>query len=406
MIETASGADRAPAGGRATRIPARRGPGPTMPEPLAFTCEALPGRVVFGAGSLDALPAELDRLGCRRALVLATPARKAQAEDVAARIGDRAAGIYAGAVMHVPIATAQEARAEAKRRGADVTVAVGGGSTTGLAKAVALELGLPIVAIPTTLAGSEMTPIWGLTEDGVKRTGRDLRVLPRVVIYDPTLTLGLPPALAGPSGMNAIAHCVEALYAENANPIVSLMAEEGMRALARSLPAIVARPGDLEARTRALYGAWLAGACLGAVGMALHHKLCHTLGGAFNLPHAETHAVVLPYAAAYNLAAAPEAMRRVAKALGATNAAAGLHELGRRVGAPESLKALGLSEGDLDRAAELATRDPYHNPRPVTREGVRALLEDAYHGRPPVRRTDGREPGSRARWAGGPPGTR
>jgi maleylacetate reductase len=286
--------------------------------------------------------------------------------------------------MHVPIETAEAARAEARRLDADVCIAVGGGSTTGLAKAIALELGLPILAIPTTFAGSEMTPIWGLTEGGAKRTGRDPKVLPRVVIYDPVLTLTLPPEIAGPSGMNAIAHCVEALYAENANPITSLMAEEGIRALAESLPRVVARSDDLEARTNALYGAWLAGACLGSVGMALHHKLCHTLGGSFNLPHAETHGVILPYAAAYNLEAAREAMRRVARALGVGNAAAGLYELGRRLGAPKGLRELGMKEGDLDRAASLAAQNPYYNPRPVTREGMRALLEEAFQGRPPV----------------------
>jgi len=229
-----------------------------------------------------------------------------------------------------------------------------------------------------------MTPIWGLTDGGVKKTGRDPRVLPRLVIYDPTLTLSLPPAVAGPSGMNAIAHCVEALYAENGNPVISLVAEEGIRALAGSLPAVVARSDDLAARSTALYGAWLAGVSLGAVGMALHHKLCHTLGGSFNLPHAETHAVVLPYVAAYNCAAAPTAMTRIARALGAADPAAGLFDLARRVGAPAGLREIGLRAEDLDRAATLATTNPYFNPRPVTREGVRALLEDAWHGHRPT----------------------
>jgi maleylacetate reductase len=347
-----------------------------------FVHESLPSRVVFGAGSLDQLSAELDRLGRKRALVLATS--RARTEEVVQRLGGRVAGIYDKAVMHVPIETARRARDEARRLHADVSIAIGGGSTIGLAKAIALEPGLPILAIPTTFAGSEMTPIWGLTEGGVKRTGRDAKVLPRVVIYDPTLTLTLPPAVAGPSGMNAIAHCVEALYAENANPVVSLMAEEGIRALAESLPTVVAKPGDLDAHATALYGAWLAGACLGSVGMALHHKLCHTLGGSFNLPHAETHTVILPYATAYNLEAASDAMRRVSRALeSARNAAVGLYELGRRLQAPKSLKDIGMQEGDLDRAAQLATQNPYYNPRPVTREGVRALLGQAYHGRSP-----------------------
>lgn len=347
-----------------------------------FIHESLPSRVVFGAGSLDQLTAELDRLGCRRALVLATsPART---DEVVRRLGDRVAGIHDNAVMHVPIETARSARDEARRLNADVSIAIGGGSTIGLAKAIALELGLPILAIPTTFSGSEMTPVWGMTEGGVKRTGRDARVLPRVVIYDPALTLTLPPAVAGPSGMNAIAHCVEALYAENANPIVSLMAEESIRALAESLPTVVAKPGDLDAHATALYGAWLAGACLGSVGMALHHKLCHTLGGSFNLPHAETHTVILPYATAYNLEAAPDAMKRVSRALGGErNAAAGLYDLARRLQAPKALREIGMQASDLDRAAQLATQNPYYNPRPVTHDGVRALLEQAFHGRPP-----------------------
>src|SRR5690606_33529878 len=211
-----------------------------------------------------------------------------------------AVGIFAKAAMHVPIEVAREAREEARRLHADCYVAIGGGSTIGLGKAIALETSLPVVAIPTTYAGSEMTTILGITEAGQKKTLLDRRVLPRVVIYDPKLTLGLPARIGGPSGMNAIAHAVEALYAENANPVVSLMAEEGIRALARSLPVVVKTPSDIEARSGALYGAWLCGVALGAVGMALHHKLCHVLGGSFNLPHAETHTIVLAHAAAYN----------------------------------------------------------------------------------------------------------
>ncbi len=350
---------------------------------LSFVHESLPSRVVFSAGSLDTLPAELDRLGCKRALLLAT-SRRGQVDAIVKRLGSRAAGVYDKAIMHVPIETARDAREQARRLHADVTVAVGGGSTIGLAKAIALESGLPVVAIPTTFSGSEMTPIWGLTEGGVKRTGRDPKVLPRVVIYDPTLTLTLPPAIAGPSGMNAIAHCVEALYAENANPIVSLMAEEGIRALAESLPKVVSPAADLEARTTALYGAWLAGACLGSVGMALHHKLCHTLGGSFKLPHAQTHTIILPYATAYNFAAAPAAMQRISHALGSTgNPATALYELARRLRAPAALKEIGMSADDLDRAAHLATQNPYYNPRPVTLDGIRALLEEAFHGIPP-----------------------
>jgi len=348
-----------------------------------FVYDQLACRVVFGAGTFDKLATEVDRLGLSKLLVLSTPGQVKLAEEVARRLGARAAGLYPHARMHVPIETAQAARAEARRLGADGAVAIGGGSTIGLGKAIALESGLPIVAIPTTYAGSEMTPIYGLTEGGAKKTGRDAKVLPRTVIYDPLLTLGLPAKISGPSGMNAIAHCVEALYAENANPATSLMAEEGIRALAHSLPRIAADLGDLDARGDALYGAWLAGISLGAVGMALHHKLCHTLGGSFNLPHAETHTIVLPHAAAYNSEAAPEAMQRIARALGGKEAAAGLYDLAAALGAPLALKEIGLQEQDLDHAAEIATRNPYYNPRPVSRDGIRRLLEDAFHGRRP-----------------------
>jgi maleylacetate reductase len=269
---------------------------------------------------------------------------------------------------------------------ADGTVALGGGSAIGLAKAVALELGLPILAVPTTYSGSEMTPIWGLTEGGIKKTGRDPRVLPRTVIYDPALILNLPPATTAVSGMNAMAHCVEALYAADGNPIASAMAEEGLRRLARNLPAAVRRPADLDARAETLCGAWLAGACLGSVGMALHHKLCHTLGGSFNLPHAETHTAVLPHAVAYNAPAAPSAMARISAAIGAEagqTAAAALFDLALSCGARMRLADLGLREEDLDRAAELALAAPYPNPRPLERAGILRLLEDAYRGRRP-----------------------
>ena len=349
----------------------------------SFAYTQLPGRVVFGVGALEELAREIERLGAKRALVLATPEQHAQAEDVARRLGDRCAGVFPRAVMHVPIETAREAREEARRVGADCAVAIGGGSTTGLGKAIALESSLPILAIPTTYAGSEMTPIYGITEGGQKKTGRDARVLPKTVIYDPALTVGLPVGLSATSGMNAIAHAVEGLYAQDSNPVMSLMAEEGIRALAQGLPRVVSKPEDLDARADCLYGAWLCGAVLGAVGMALHHKLCHVLGGTWNLPHAETHTVVLPHAAAYNAPAVPEAMRRVARALEAPDAAQGLYDLARSLGAPVALEAIGMPAGELDRAAELATTSPYWNPRAIERAALRRLLDDAWLGRRP-----------------------
>jgi maleylacetate reductase len=349
-----------------------------------FTYDPPANRVLFGVGAIARLPQELERLGIRRALLLCTPGQLRLAEQAAAALGERSAGIYSGAVMHVPREVADRAREVARARGADCCVAVGGGSTIGLGKAIALVSELPIIAVPTTYAGSEMTTIWGITESGAKRTGRDRRVLPRTVIYDPELTLGLPPRISGPSGMNALAHCIEALYAHDANPITSLMAEEGIRALAASLPRVVEAPDDLEGRSRALYGAWLAGASLGVVSMGLHHKLCHVLGGSFGLPHAETHTIMLPHTAAYNVAAAPDALRQAAAALGAEDAAGGLYDLAARLGAKLALRDLGMREGDLERAVELAMRDVYPNPAPLTPEGLRRLLADAYVGRRPA----------------------
>jgi alcohol dehydrogenase class IV len=350
---------------------------------LSFVYQALPSRVIFGVGCLDKLPEEIQRLGAEKALVLSTPEQRQSGQEMVARLGSRAAGLFDRAVMHVPIETAQAAREEARRLGADCCVAVGGGSTTGLAKAIALVSTLPILSVPTTYAGSEMTPIWGITEGGRKTTGRDPRVLPKTVLYDPCLTVTMPAMLSATSGMNSIAHCVEALYAQEANPIISLMAEEGIRAFAESLPVVVKEPGNLEARSKALYAAWLGGISLGAVGMALHHKLCHTLGGTYNLPHAETHTVVLPHAVAYNTPAAPEAMSRMARALGVRSAAQGLYDLAASLGAPTSLAALGMKEVDLDQAADIAVQNPYYNPRPVTRDEIRALLQDAFEGRRP-----------------------
>jgi len=357
---------------------------------LKFVYTGLPMRVVFGAGAVRELPAELERLGAKRALVLSTPEQAASAAEVAKALGSRAAGTYDKAAMHVPIEIAEDARRMARELGADCCVTVGGGSTTGLGKAIALDSGLPILAVPTTYAGSEMTPIYGLTEGGQKRTGRDVRVLPKTVIYDPELTMTLPLALSITSGVNAIAHAAEGLYTPQPNPIIALMAEQGIAALARALPALHADARDRRARHDALYGAWLCGATLGHVAMGLHHKLCHTLGGSFNLPHAETHTVVLPHALAYNAAAAPQAMASIARAMGVGDAAGdplaaarAIHAFTSRLGAPIALLAIGMPADGLDRAADLAAQTPYPNPRALDRQALRALLQRDYDGAAP-----------------------
>ena len=347
-------------------------------KPFVYTAQ--PARVVFGAGCLATLGREIEALGAHKALVLCTPEQRASAERVAALLGDRAASIFDRAAMHVPIETAREAREVARRLGADCAVAIGGGSTTGLGKAIALDSGLPILAIPTTYAGSEMTPIYGITESGLKKTGKDARVLPRTVLYDPELTLSLPVAMSVTSGINAIAHAAEGLYAVDGNPVMDLMAQAGIAALGRALPAIFKQPSDLDARADALYGAWLCGTVLGNVGMALHHKLCHTLGGSFNLPHAETHTIVLPHALAYNASAAPGAMRKIALALNGDSAAGAVFDLACNHGAPVALKDIGLRAQDLDKACDIAMQNQYPNPRPLERDAIRRLLQDAFDG--------------------------
>ena len=342
-----------------------------------------PQRVVFGAGSLRHLGREIEAFGARKALVLSSPEQRPDAAKVVALLGSRAVGIFDRAIMHVPIETARDARETARSLGADCAVAIGGGSTIGLGKAIALDSGLPILAIPTTYAGSEMTPIYGLTERGVKKTGRDERVLPRTVIYDPELTLTLPAVMSVTSGINAIAHAAEGLYSKTTNPILDLMAQEGIAALGRAVPAIAAGGEPVQARSDALYGAWLCGTVLAGVDMALHHKLCHTLGGSFNLPHAETHTIVLPHALAYNAQAAPVAMRRIATAFGKDHAPRAVFDLARDLGAPVALKDIGMAEADLGKACDLAMENRYPNPRPLEREALLRLLRDAFEGNRP-----------------------
>ena len=351
-----------------------------------FIFKGLPSRVVFGAGSLQDLEREVDALGARRALVLATPNQEALAQEVSTRLHDRSAGVYAHAIMHVPIESVTRAMEETRRRGADCLIAAGGGSTIGLAKAIALESGLPILAIPTTYAGSEMTSIYGITEAARKRTGQDPRVLPRTVIYDVDLTLSLPVSITVTSAMNAIAHAAEGLYAQSSNPVIAMMAEQGIAAIARAIPALYRSPSELTARSDAQYGAWLCGTVLGNVGMALHHKLCHVLGGSFNLPHAEVHSVVLPHALAFNTNATPSAMERIAEALGVGYAPTGMFDLATRHGAPAGLKDIGMREADLDLATDLVVSQPYWNPRPIgteQRDEIRAVLQHAYDGTRP-----------------------
>ncbi len=344
-----------------------------------FTVRIAPVKVRFGDPALAVIAEEVAALGCRRALVLATPAQADTAEAFAQAIGAQAAGIFAGAAMHTPTDVTEAALTELRALNADCLVAVGGGSTTGLGKALALRTDLPQIVVPTTYAGSEATAILGQTEGGRKTTITDPRVQPEVIIYDPELVRTLPVGMTVASGLNAMAHAAEALYARDRNPLSTILATEGLKAFVDGLPRVVADPLNLDARSQTQYGAWLCGTVLGQVGMALHHKLCHTLGGSFNLPHAETHAIVLPHALAYNAAAVPELLEPLTQALGGET----LHAFAQRIGAPMALRDVGLAEADLDRAAQIATENPYWNPRPVERGPLRELLQAAWEGSAP-----------------------
>ncbi len=354
----------------------------------SFVHDAPASRVIFGNGSISRVADEVDRLGCQRVLLVTDISEADYAATVAAQLGDRLAGEFTDVVMHIPVATAANAVKMAEAVEADVVVALGGGSSTGTAKAIALETHLPVVAVPTTYAGSEMTSIWGVTENGRKITGRDIAVLPKTVLYDPELTLTLPPSLSATSGMNALAHLVEGLYSPSVSPVHAVQAEEGVRALASALPRVVADPTDLEARGDALYGAWLAGWILGTCGMGVHHKICHTLGGTYNLPHAPSHSAVIAYATQYNQEDAPQAMAAIVRAFNcagrpATDAASAVWDLARDIGAPVSLERIGFDGAAIDEATEIVVAGKPINPRAVDAGGVRSLLTAAYVGARP-----------------------
>ena len=349
----------------------------------AFTYKSAPANVLFGTGTLARLPEVVRELGATRPLLLSTPQQASQARALGGLLGELTVAYFHEAALHTPIEVTERAMRLVHEHRIDIVVALGGGSTIGLGKAIGLRTDIAQIAIPTTYAGSEMTPIIGQTSNGIKTTQRSIKVLPRAVIYDVELTLSLPPSLSGTSGINAIAHAVEGLYAQDTNPVMQLMAEEGIRALAQALPRIVRVPGDGQARAEALYGAWLCGTVLGNVGMALHHKLCHTVGGSFNLPHAETHAIILPHAVSYNALAVPDAVARIARALDVVEPANALFDLARLVSAPAALRDLGMPEAGVQQAVDEVLRNPYWNPMPLERSALTELLQRAWAGERP-----------------------
>ncbi|BEI94686.1 uncharacterized protein CcaverHIS019_0702670 [Cutaneotrichosporon cavernicola] len=352
-----------------------------------WTFEAHIPRTVFGQGTLSKIPEEVEKLGGKSVLIVTedTDRQIALAERIGNDLGkDRVAGVCTDAVMHTPEDVTNKALEQLKASKADCLVSVGGGSTVGLGKALAIRTGIPHIAVPTTYAGSEATPILGETVNKLKTTRSDPKILPNTIVYDVDLTLSLPAQLTYTSGMNAIAHCVEALYSPTINPIIEGVAISGITNLYHALLKLKDAPNDIDARAQAQQGAYAAGVCLGHVGMAIHHKLCHTLGGTFNLPHAQTHTVVLPHAMAYNMEAAPVAMNQIAKAIGTDGSPAqALWELEKALGTVQSLESLGLKKEDLEVAADLAAKAQYPNPAPLERGKLLALLENAFYGRPP-----------------------
>jgi maleylacetate reductase len=355
-----------------------------------FTYDQLPARIVFGAGRLKEVGAEVERLGLQRVMLISDWATAAAAATVTDQLGPRLVLPWDEVAQHVPVELADRARTAATEANIDCVVCIGGGSSTGLAKALALSHNVPIVAVPTTYAGSEQTAIYGLTGGRHKQTGKNPVVLPKTVVYDPELTVGLPPQVTGPSAFNALAHSVEALYAPGNNPITSALALEGVRAIHQSLPTVMASPGDVDARGTLLYGAYLSGVALGTTSTGLHHKLCHVLGGRFNLVHADAHSVILPHAIAFNAPALPAEMARLADALGVPGGdpAAALWDLAVASNVPIRLADLTGHDGLLKRdelpgAAHAAAEEITVNPRPVNEADLLGILERAYEGERP-----------------------
>jgi maleylacetate reductase len=343
----------------------------------AFTHDVPPQRVVFASGALARVEDEAQRVNFSRALVVATPGSGARlGQRVVKLLGARAAGLHAQAAVHVPKAVAAAGLDTTRTTHADGLVSVGGGAAIGLAKAIARDTGLKILALPTTYSGSEATAIFGLTDGERKITGRDAKVLPRTIIYDPDLTLGLPAAVSAASGLNAVAHCVEAFWADGRTPVTMALASEATRRFGKNLPAVVANGADAAARAECLVGAWLAGTVL-AAGTGLHHKLAHVLGG-LGLPHAETHAIILPHVMRFNLAVASEAKARLGEALGSNDPADAIAVMLQQFPIPQRLREVGFDRGKIEFVAGEIAAAKITSPRAAGADDVRALLVEAY----------------------------
>jgi maleylacetate reductase len=351
---------------------------------MQFDYTPVPSKAVFGENSVMKLAEEIKLLGGSRVMIACTKNMVGRLGHVLDDLGDMVSSIYDKAEPHCPEHIALGAVQEFKQKNCDIVVAIGGGSTIGIGKAITLRTDAPLIVVATTPCGSESTPIHGMLIGNKKKTGRDRKVIASTSIYDPSLTTTMNAHLTGTIGMNSLAHCVEALYAQVKSPVSDMMAIEGIKALTQGLPGSIENPNDLKAREQVLYGGMLSGYCVTLAGIAIHHKLCHVLGGHHGIPHGESNSVILPYAAAYNESAAPEAMEKIKSAMGTNNASGGIFDFATKIKVPKSLKELGMRESDLDLAAqETIERTPY-NPKPVQEKSVREMLQQAYEGVRPV----------------------
>lgn len=348
---------------------------------MNFAVDLQPAHVRFRAGARELLAEECDRLGVKRVLLVCTPSGAARYRAVAEALGPRLAATFAAAEPHCPEPVVERCRALWRSAGADGVVTVGGGSTIALGKNLAAEDGAKFICMPTTYSGSEMTDIFGRKVGNEKRTARNVACRAHAVIYDPELTLGLPRHETVTTGMNSLAHAVEALYPPTPNPVAFLLAREALCAHRDGLPGAAANPADIGARTRALYAGFLGGLLIGMTGIALHHRLCHVLGGLFDLPHGEANSVVLAHVVAYNAPAAPEAARVIAEVFGDGDAARAIDAFARRIGAPTSLREIGMPEAGIDAVVKETLARGGWNPRPPAEAGLRQLVRSAWEGR-------------------------
>ena len=366
--------------GRTThsRSDARGYPVSTVTLPIEpFEMKLPPGWIVFGPGTLHRVSDVVERIGVGRIMLVAGRSAAVISESVRTQLGERIVAMHDDVRQHVPEELADIAVRRARDTNADGVITVGGGSSIGLGKVVAVSLEVPLIAIPTTYAGSEMTPVYGITGKQ-KVTRRDPRALPKAVVYDPTTTLGLPPRVTATSGLNALAHCMEAIVGPGATPFSALVAREAAALLPDALRACVHDGSDLAARSAAQYAAFLAGRSLALAGTGLQHKLAHILGGRYGAIHAEVHAVLLPHVAAFHEEEAPVKMAAFARVLGANrDASDALRHLAIDTGAPSSLEELGLPRAAID----VAMDDLGDIDDPAA---IRTLLENAFE---PMMRT-------------------